>query len=435
MNRTPPIDFARSGQAGRGASARQVAPPPFVLDNVPGPLPTMGTLEVLRKLVGFNTESSESNLELIFWCREYLQAHGVPCRLSFDSQGRKANLFASVGSGRLPGLMLAAHTDVVPVSGQSWTSDPFVAVQRHGRIYGRGVADAKGFIAACLSMVPQIIDAGLERPIHIALTYDEETTMDGVKRLLVDLRDVTSPMPQGCLLGCPTEMQPVVGHKGRAHWVCRVRGKDAHSALVPRAMNAIENAAVIVLEIQAMAARRLEREEPDRTYDVHHSTVQTGMIRGGLSANTVPSLCEFDVEMRHLPRTDVEQFEAELRQFLETEMLPRMRAQHPDAAVEWLRRSYLPPFEFAGESAQGNGRVAALLRRLARASTQRPRYVSFGTEAGWYQRDGIPTVMIGPGSISLAHRPDEYVEMSQLAQCEALIARVVSDLLPEERNG
>lgn len=428
MNRRHNSDSQRSRGTGHAQPDRRVAPPPFVLDGITGPLPTLTTLEVLRRLVAFNSASEESNLELIFWCREFLQEHRVPCRLSFDAVGRKANLFATIGAARQPGLILAAHTDVVPVAGQSWISDPFVAVQRNGRIYGRGTADAKGFIAVCLAMVPHILDAGLDRPVHLALTYDEETSMSGVKRMLVDLRDHKVALPQGCILGCPTEMRPVIGHKGRTHWTIRVRGKEGHSAQAQHGPNAIEHAAALVVQIQAIAAEWLGREEADRAFDVPNSTVQTGVIRGGCRSNTVPASCEFDVELRHLPGSHPDQFEAEFRQHIEVDLLPRMRAQHPEVTVEVQRQLVLPPFSFAADGSAHHNSVATLLRCLAKQPELRTRCVSFGTEAYWYQREGIPTLLIGPGSIAQAHRPDEFIEMSQLAQCEGLLARVVAEL-------
>lgn len=399
---------------------------PFSLRGVSGPVPTQTTLRALQALIGFRTESSASNLDLISWCREQLASHGVRCRLTYDSTGTKANLFATLGDNDLPGLVLSGHTDVVPVQGQLWETDPYTAVLRDDRIHGRGTADMKGYIAVCMAMVPHILAANLRRPVHLALTFDEETTMDGVRLLLADLRASGQPLPHGCIVGEPTGMRPVVGHKGRAHWRCTLRGKSAHASLAPQGVNAIEYAARLIEFIRQQGVQLKQSEAPDTSYDIPSSTVQTGMIRGGSSANTVPAWCEFDVDMRNLPGTDVDEFAAVVRGYAQSQLLPEMLRHHPEALVAFEPVGILPPYCFGRAITQNP--IADLLTSLAASDAHPARYVSYGTEAGWFQGEGIPTLIMGPGYIAQAHKPDEYVTLSQLERCEAMITRLIDDL-------
>jgi acetylornithine deacetylase len=255
------------------------------------------------RLVGFDTVSSNSNLPLIEWVQQYLAGHGVAARLTYDPERRKANLFATIGPEGSGGLVLAGHTDTVPVTGQLWSSPPFEGVVREGKLYGRGAVDMKGFIGVCLALVPRMVRAPLRRPIHLAFTFDEETTMLGARTLVADLRE-RGIAPLACLVGEPTGLKAIVGHKGRRALRCCVRGQSAHSSLPTHGANAIEYAARIIGHLRELAERHRAREERHYGYDVPYSTIVTTRIQGGLSTNTIPEECAFDFEIRHLPWTD-----------------------------------------------------------------------------------------------------------------------------------
>ena len=377
------------------------------------------SLSLIKTLVGFDTVSRNSNLELIDWVREYLARHGVQSHLTYDSRRRKANLFATLGPGTKGGLILSGHTDTVPVDGQSWTTPPFEAVISGERLYGRGTADMKGFIGVCLAVVPKILEADLREPVHLALTFDEETTMLGVRSLIADLQE-RKIAPSGCIIGEPTGMRAVIGHKGRRHIRCTVQGRAAHSSLPLEGVNAIEHAAKILLYLRGMAERHKEFESRHYGYAVPYSTIQTTLIQGGLSANTVPSECSFDFEFRNLPWTDAGQLEAEVRAFAHDKVLGEMRKDFAECSISFNTESVLPAFGSASEPEGLDTRISNLLTRMRRKDSSLS-YVGFGTEASWFQDAGIPTVVCGPGSIEQAHKPDEYVCLDQIAQCEEFL--------------
>lgn len=373
--------------------------------------------------MAFDTVSRNSNLPLIEWVRDYLLAYGVKSRITFDGDRQKANLFATFGPGKSGGLILSGHTDTVPVDGQTWLTPPFDAVISNARLYGRGTADMKGFIGVCLAAVPKILASDLNSPVHFALTFDEETSMLGVRSLIADLREAKIH-PDGCIIGEPTDMRAVIGHKGRRHLRCCVRGKAAHSSLPPEGVNAIEHAAKIILYLRSMADRHREFEQRHYGYDVPYSTIQTNLAQGGLSANTVPAECSFDFEFRNLPWTDVNQLEAEVRAFALEHVLPDMQKEFDQSSITFSTESMLPAFGAASQEEGLDPGTSSLLSRMRRQDKSL-RYVGFGTEASWFQDAGIPTIVCGPGSIEQAHKPDEYVSLDQLAQCETFI----SDLL------
>ncbi|WP_411880825.1 acetylornithine deacetylase [Polaromonas sp. YR568] len=385
--------------------------------------PTSQTVSIVKTLVAFDTVSRNSNLPLIDWISDYLLKHGVKSRLTFDEGRKKANLFATLGSGTSGGLILSGHTDTVPVDGQKWKTAPFEAIVSDANIYGRGAADMKGFIGVCLAAVPKILAADIDSPVHLALTFDEETSMLGVRSLIADLRDADI-QPHGCIIGEPTSMRAVIGHKGRRHLSCSVRGKAAHSSLAPQGVNAIEHAAKIIVYLKGMADRHKAFEQRHYGYDVPYSTIQTNMTQGGLSANTVPAECTFDFDIRNLPWTDVDSLEAEIRAFAKDHVLPEMRKDFAESAITFKTESELPAFGAASPEEGLNEGTSKLLSRMRRKDTPLS-YVGFGTEASWFQDAGIPTVVCGPGSIEQAHKPDEYVSLDQLAQCESFIAELL----------
>jgi acetylornithine deacetylase len=377
-------------------------------------------VEWLRALVSFPTVSRESNLPLIEYVRERLEPLGARIRLTFDDGGRKANLFAALGPEAEGGVVLSGHTDVVPVEGQPWTSDPFVLVERDGRFYGRGAADMKGFIACVLAAVPRFVERGLGEPLYLAFSYDEEVGCLGVGRMIEDaLR--AGARPRACIVGEPTRMRPVIAHKGKRSYRCTVRGLAAHSAYAPRGVNAVEYAAEAIAHLRRMARRRRERGPHERGFDVAHTTIHTGVIRGGTALNVVAHECSFDFEFRYLPGEDPDALAREFEDYVRGELEPEMRAVHPGTGFRIEALSEIPVLDTGPEH-----EVVALVQELA-ASRELGK-VSFGSDASRFHRAGIPTVLCGPGSIEQAHRPDEYIELEQLERCRAFLERLMNRL-------
>jgi len=377
--------------------------------------PSSKVLEILEQLIAFKTVSRDSNLELIHWVRGYLADYGIASRLTYDSSGLKANLFATVGEGKKPGIILSGHTDVVPVDGQQWDSDPFRARISDARLYARGAADMKGYIATALASVPAFLQSGGDSAIHLALSYDEEIGCIGVRGLIQDLQE-TGLQPAGCIVGEPTSMRPIIAHKGTHRFRCCVRGREAHSSYTTQGVNSIEYAARIVVYIRDLAERLAREEKRDDAYTVPYSTLQTGLIRGGIATNIVPKDCEFQFEARTLPDMDAAALYQEIQAYA-AGLLPEMRKVDPLAAIhfEWLASA-------PGLQMQEDDDIVLLASSLA--GNLPNGAVSYGTEAGLFQQAGIPTVICGPGNIEQAHTPNEYVELEQLAQCELFMQRL-----------
>jgi acetylornithine deacetylase len=377
---------------------------------------TAGSIEMIRKLIGFPTVSRESNLELVDFVRELLRRFDADVRLTFDDGRRKANLFATLGPRAAGGLVLSGHSDVVPVEGQAWDSDPFALVEKDGRLYGRGTSDMKSFVAIALALLPEYVSR-LEKPLHIALSYDEEVGCIGVGRLIADL-ERANVRPSGCLVGEPTLMSAVIAHKGKRSFRCAVRGRAGHSAYAPLAVNAVEAAAEAVACLKRIA-RRLHTQGPfDHGFDVPHTTVHTGVIRGGSALNIVPHECSFDFEVRHLPGDDPEALLGELRAYIAQELEPEMQAIDPASGFGISQLSEIPALDNAAETS-----IVAMVHELTGKSDIGK--VSYGTEGSQFQRAGIPTVICGPGSIEQAHKPNEYIELAQVAQCEAFLRKLL----------
>jgi len=394
--------------------------------------PSHEALSMIDRLIAFPTVSRDSNLGLIEYARDYLAGLGLAPRLVYDSSGRKANLFCSLADEpervKTAGIVLSGHTDTVPVDGQEWSSDPFKASHRDGRIHGRGCADMKGFIAIALAWAPRFLAAqrgdGKAVPVHLALTFDEETTFLGVNTLVADLTDA-GIRPAGCIIGEPTDMQAIVAHKGKRDFCCRVRGREAHSALAPTAVNAIEYAALLITFIRAQADR-LARDEPkDPRFAIPHSTLQTGVIHGGIAVNVVPKDCQFDFEMRNIPATPHEALTQPILDYARTALLPRMKRVAPEADIAFQMGMDLPAFGIDPEAP-----VVKWAMALARTAHLGTGAVSFATEASVFQRAGIPTVVLGPGAIDQAHKPDEFITYEQVAACEAFFARLAESRPP-----
>jgi acetylornithine deacetylase len=379
--------------------------------------------EWIRKLVGFDTTSRDSNLALIDWVQDFLGRHGFESKLTFDDTGSKANLWATLpardGNATDRGIVLSGHTDVVPVDGQPWDSNPFDVTVRGDRAFGRGVTDMKSFIATALAFVPAWRERGLARPVHLALSYDEEIGCIGVHRLIADVV-ARSIRPAGCIVGEPTGMRLVAAHKGKKGWRCRVRGHEAHSSLTPHGVNAVQIGCEIVAYIAQRARGYRDAGRRDDAYDVPYTTVHVGTIRGGTALNIVPRDCSFEFEIRHLPFDDPDAFFAGVQAFAQR-FLPEMHAVDPATHIEFDHLSTLP-----GMDTHPHSDIAG----IARACNDEPGVgkVSFGTEASLFFAADIPTVICGPGHIAQAHQPNEYVELSQLARCEAFMARLTERL-------
>lgn len=373
---------------------------------------TPRALELARTLVGFNTVSANSNLPLIHCIRDELARLGVPSRLSFNAERTKANLFATLGEGKPAGIILSGHTDTVPWDGQDWSVDPLGAVVKDGRLYGRGSADMKGFIATAVAHAQLFLESELPFAVHLAFSYEEEIGCFGVKELIADMRDA-GIAPLACIVGEPTNMVPAIAHKGVYRYRCCVRGKEAHSSLTPKSVNAIEMAARVVGRIRDMA-EGFEREEPRyEGFDVPFSTASVGQFHGGIADNVVPRDAEFRYEFRDLPTADARAMQAKVVDYARS-LEPVMQAVAPEAGFRFETICEIPSFLGSAEDD-----VTRLAMRLA--GEPRTTQVAFGTEAGLFKNAGIRTVVCGPGSITQAHQPDEYVTLEQLARCQAFM--------------
>jgi acetylornithine deacetylase len=376
--------------------------------------------ELLERLIGFATVSRDSNLELIAFIRHYLAELGVESELFYNPERTKANLFATIGPRDRGGVVLSGHTDVVPVDGQAWTVEPFRLTERDGRVYGRGTADMKGFIASVLAAVPVFLKRTLKLPVHLAFSYDEEVGCLGVRPMLAEL-EKRPHKPHLCLIGEPTELKPVLGHKGKLAMRCQVKGAACHSAYAPYGVNAIEYAARLIGRLGEIGAQLAQPEHHDERFDPPFSTVQTGVIKGGRALNIVPAECEFDFEVRALPGFDAHEVADELQTYAEAELLPRMRSVQPDTGIRLQPLSAYPGLATSPDS------EAARLLALLSGSTEFGT-VAFGTEGGLFDQAGIPTVVCGPGSMDQGHKPDEFITLEQLTRCDAMLVRLAEYL-------
>jgi acetylornithine deacetylase len=356
--------------------------------------------------------SANSNLALIHFIRDELARLGVKARLTHNADRTKANLFATLGEGKPAGVILSGHTDTVPWDGQDWSFDPLGATVQDGRLYGRGSADMKSFIAIAVSHAARFLEADTPFAIHLAFSYDEEVGCFGVRELIADMRDA-GVAPLACIVGEPTSMVPAIAHKGVYRYRCCVRGKEAHSSLTPTSVNAIEMAARVVGRVRDMA-ERFEREEPRyEGFDVPFSTASVGQFHGGIADNVVPRDAEFRYEFRDLPTADARAMQASVVDYARS-LEPGMKQVAPETGFSFDTICEIPSF-LGSESDP----VTRLAQRLA--GEQRTTLVAFGTEAGLFKNAGIATVVCGPGSINQAHQPDEYVSLDQLARCEAFM--------------
>jgi acetylornithine deacetylase len=376
--------------------------------------------ELTAKLVSFDTVSDRSNLPLIDFVASYLAGYGVESIRLPDASGKKAALFATIGPRDKGGVCLSGHVDVVPVEGQAWTSPPFEASMRDGRLYGRGSADMKGFVATALSLVPEFLQANLATPIHLCLSYDEEITchgsLDAIRRFGRDL-----PKPVACIVGEPTGMQVVDAQKSLASYVTTVTGQPAHSAMPALGANALHAAAQVIVELDRIADELKERGDPSGRFDPPYSTVQAGLIRSGEAVNIVPAHATVLWECRGVPSLDTDEVPERIRRFSRDVVEPKLRRTVPAATIETELGVMVP------ELAPDPGSLVETLA-LRLAGRNRTHAVSYGTEAGHFQKGGVPTVICGPGSIEQAHRADEWIALSELEACAGFLRGLAAAL-------
>lgn len=383
-----------------------------------------GVVEVSKRLVRFPTVSSESNLDLISYVQDVLEGFGADSRLFPDEDGGKANLWVTLGPADKPGVVLSGHTDVVPVTGQNWSRDPFQPWTRQGRLYGRGSADMKGFIACILVALESIDLDRLRRPLHMALSYDEEVGCAGV-RSLVDYLAALEIKPALCVVGEPTSMVVVTAHKGIRLLETRVNGLAGHSSAPEKGVNAIVTAANLIAAIDAMAAEARARDQQDDRFEPPWTTFNIGRISGGSAVNIIAGEAVFEWEFRPVPGYDGDRAIARIQEFAEEMILPALRRTAPGAAIEFHQTASAPALD-------GTANQDAASFVLALLKSNQTGTVSFATEAGHFQTTaGIPTVVCGPGSIEQAHKADEFIEIDQLNQGVKFVADILTSLMED----
>ncbi|AWJ82081.1 acetylornithine deacetylase (plasmid) [Azospirillum sp. TSH58] len=374
---------------------------------------------MIARLVGFDTVSRRSNMALIDWVRDYLAGYGVESRLVPSPDGAKANLFATIGPMTEGGVVLSAHTDVVPVDGQPWDTDPFTLVERDGRLYGRGTADMKSFPAVALALLPEILEAGLKRPLHLALSYDEEVGCIGAPAMIARIAGEL-PRPSAVIVGEPTSMGVVLAHKGCYVLRTTITGHEVHSSQIDRGVSAVMTAARLVNLVGDMAAENAAAADPACGFDPPFTTLQVGTIEGGTAANITARHCSFVWDIRPLPGDDWtryrDRFEAECARLRAV-----MRRISPDCDIRTEQLAGVP-----GLAPEPDGPAAQLCHALTGRNDT--GMVSFAAEAGQFQEAGLSTVLCGPGSIDQAHQPNEYIDVAQVTACEGFLRDLVRRL-------
>jgi acetylornithine deacetylase len=379
---------------------------------------TVDSVEMLRRLVAFDTTSRNSNMALIEYVREYLAGHGVDSKLVPNADGSKANLFATVGPDVKDGVVLSGHTDVVPVDGQPWITDPWTLTLKDDKYYGRGTCDMKAFYAIALAMLPQFKQAKLKRPIHFALSYDEEIGCFGAHSLAARMA-AEVPKPRAIIIGEPTMMTVVHAHKGSQSYVTKFTGFEAHSSMTHLGVSAVHFAGEFVHYLNTVQ-EELEAAAPKKSeFTPAAATFNVGTIIGGTAGNILARECEVLWGYRELPTQPIEKLGERAKAWLQNELLPKMKAKHPAAAITTELRASTPAF-----SPQGNDEAKKLA--AAWSGSNDAGSVVYATEAGIFQKTmGVPTVVCGPGDIAQAHQPNEFLLVSQIAACEVFMRRMV----------
>ena len=377
--------------------------------------------ELIEKLISFDTTSRNSNLELISFVENYLAGHGITSQRVENDDNTKSNLFATIGpKDHAGGIVLSGHTDVVPVDDQDWSSDPFNVVERDGFLFGRGTSDMKSFIACALAAVPDFIAAEPQVPVHFALSYDEEVGCLGV-RPMIDTLIRALPRPQVVIVGEPSDMKVVNAHKGIRSYTTTVTGLEFHSSQTHQGVSAILYAAELISELTRLADEMRTRGDASGRFTPPYTTINVGLIKGGTALNIIPRTCSFTWEYRSLPDADETEILNRLNRYAEDVVLPRMRAVYSGASVKTVVRAESP-----GLAARDGDAGETLVLKLAQCN--QAQAVSYNTEAGLFQMADIPTVICGPGSIDQAHKPDEFIALSQVAECDRFMARLAEHL-------
>ena len=373
----------------------------------------LNSITLLSKLIAFDTTSYKSNLDLILYIKDLFEQQNIRVELNFNSEKNKANLLASIGPIDQAGILLSGHSDVVPVEGQQWTSPAFEATEKNGNIYGRGTADMKGFLACAIITMLKASQLQLKRPLHLCISYDEEIGCIGVRGILDQLAS-TIISPIMCVIGEPTMMQLALAHKGKTVFRAKCCGEEGHSALAPKYVNAIHVASKLVESLQNVQQYLREQGHQDKGYDIPYTTVHVGKIAGGTALNIVPNLCVVDYEIRHLAQDNSaaiqEQILQDIRQDFkqhidveEVNQYPGLKTHSTIEAVQFIQ-SLLPE-----ETSMGN--------------------ISFGTEGGLFQAKlNCPVVVCGPGDIDVAHKPDEFVPIEQMHQCDIFLQKLLTSI-------
>lgn len=376
---------------------------------------TERAIEILGKLIAFDTTSEKTNIPMAEWVRSYLAGHGIACRMLPAENGIHTNLFATIGPEGIGGLGLSGHMDVVPTTGQPWDTDPYAMTTKDGRLYGRGTCDMKGFVACVLSMVPEFKARQLKTPLHIVLSYDEEVGCTGVKPM-IETFGTLLPRPRLVVVGEPTNMTVVDAHKGGSRFMTEVTGKDAHSSKPQLGVGAIRIAGELIAELGRIETQ-LKSRFSDPRFDPPYASITVSGIEGGIAHNIIPPHCSFRWGVRTLPGLDATTIAADLQAFAERELLPAMRAVSPECNVVTTAVGILPPFS----SGKGSEATSLALKLAGQNATFA---VPYGTEASHFEASGSSTVVIGPGSIDQAHQPNEFVEIAELEKCVEFLDRI-----------
>jgi len=372
-------------------------------------------LDILAELVAFPTVTSDSNLELIEFCERYLSGLAGEMAMSFDATGQKANLFATIGPARDGGVVLSGHTDVVPVTAEDWTTPPFVADVRDGRVFGRGTADMKGFIACALALAPRYAEMTLAKPIHFALTFDEEAGCHGA-RLLLDELARTGQRPAAAIVGEPTSLRVITAHKGCYEYTTTVTGLEGHGSAPAKGVNAVEYASRLIGGLSQIHHQLAERAPTTSPFDPPQTTISVGRIAGGTARNILAGDCSFDWEMRPVTAADARFAKEEFGRLVE-QLRADMARVHPHATIETIIEG-----EVDGLEPELGAPAVDLMTHLL--DDVRLDVASYGTEAGLYGNAGISAVVCGPGSIDVAHQPDEHIDLGEIEGCLAMLRRL-----------
>ena len=380
----------------------------------------MTTIEILKTLIAFPTISADSNMKLIDYCSDQLIKVGAEVKIIKNDNGTKANLYATIGPRNIPGVMLSGHTDVVPVEGQSWSVPAFEMTNKDNKIYGRGTADMKSFVACALHAAIKASEMNLTTPLHLAFSYDEEIGCVGV-RSMIEMLKAAPFVPNFCIVGEPTLMQIATGHKGKVNVSVKFTGKEAHSALSTSGLNAIYLASEMINEIRLIQDEIKKQFAHDDEYEIPHTTLHVGKIEGGVALNIVPNSANFLFEIRNLPEDDPNIILTKIRKSAES-ILTKYLKDFPTAKIHIEVTNQYPSL-----MTSKNSDVVNLLKSLT--GNNSTFKVSFGTEGGLFSSElKIPTAICGPGSMSQGHKPDEYVSIDQINKCEEILSQLLLKL-------